>query len=141
MDSKYKLGDKVDLLILRETDLGFVAKINEEDQGLLYHDEIFEIIEPGQKLPGYIKNIREDGAIDLILSPLSNFGAKELGDQILEKLKNSKGYLPVNAKSPAQDIYDLFGVSRKKFKIALGHLYKKRLVQFTETGTELVKKN
>ena len=140
MDSVYKPGDKVDLVILRETDLGFVAKINGMDQGLLYHEEIFEILDPGQTLPGYIKKIRPDGSIDLILSPLGILGAEELGNQILSRLKESNGYIPVNAKSSAQEIYDFFGVSRKKFKIALGSLYKKRLVRFTDTGTELLNK-
>ncbi len=138
MDSIYKPGEKVDLVILRETDLGFVAEINGIDEGLLYHDEIFKVLELDESLPGYIKKIRPDGGIDLLLQSFGSFGSKELGGQILEALKQSKGFIPVNAKSPAEEIYDLFGVSRKKFKMALGSLYKKRLIKFTDTGTELL---
>lgn len=137
MDSKFKPGDKVDLVILRETNLGFVAEVNGLHEGLLYHDEIFEDLELDQALPGYIKKVRPDGNIDLMLQPFGNLGSGELEEQILEALKKRKGYIPVNAKSPAEDVYELFGVSRNKFKIALGSLYKKRLVRFTETGTEL----
>ncbi len=138
MSTPYEPGQKVDLVILRETDLGFVAKINGTDEGLLYHNEIFEVLEPGQELPGYIKKVREDGAIDLLLQPFGNFGAQELGARILEVLQEHKGFIPVNDKSPAEVIYDYFGVSRKKFKIALGSLYKKRIVKVTDKGTELV---
>jgi len=140
MSNIYEPGQKVDLEILRETDLGFVALINGADEGLIYHNEIFEILEPQQLVPGYIKRVRPDGAIDLQLQPFGNFGAEELGQQIIDELNKNNGFLPINAKSPAERIYELFGVSRKKFKIALGGLYKKRLVTFTDTGTQIVKK-
>ncbi len=138
MNSKYEPGQKVELVIIRETQLGFLAMINDEDQGLLYHNEIFERLEPDQQLPGYIKKIRPDGTIDLQLHAFGSFGAEELGLQILELLKLNKGYLPINAKSPAESIYNYLGVSKKNFKMALGGLYKKRLVTFTDEGTELV---
>jgi uncharacterized protein len=140
MNEKYELGQKVELIILRETNLGFVAEINGIDEGLLYHNEVFERLTRGQAVSGYIGKIRPDGGIDLLLQPFGNFGAEELGNKILEVLKQNNGVLPINAKSAAEKIYDTFGVSRKKFKIALGGLYKKRLVQFTESGTTLVSK-
>ncbi len=139
MNPNYKIGEKVALEILRETDLGFVAQINGADEGLLYFSEIFELLEPGQEVWGYIKKIRPDGAIDLNLQPLQNSGAEELGDIILAALHENDGYIPVNAKSQADAIHDFFGVSRNKFKMALGGLYKKRLVTFTDEGTHLVK--
>lgn len=138
MDSKYKIGQKVDLIIARETQLGFLAIINGVDEGLLYFNEIFENLRRNQRLPGYIKKIRPDGTIDLILHPIKNRGAEELGDRILDFLDEHKGYMPLNAKSKAELIYDAFGVSRNKFKIALGALYKKRLITFTDEGTNLV---
>ncbi len=138
MDSTYKPGDEVHLMILRETDLGFAAKINGVDEGLLYHNEIFEQLDYGQTLPGYIKQVRPDGTIDLILQKFGNLGSEELGERILKALEQNGGSLPVTAKSPAEEIHDLFGVSRKKFKMALGGLYKKRLIKFTDQRTELV---
>ncbi len=138
MNSTYKPGDKVELVILRQTQLGFVAEIDGGPEGLLYHDEVFERLDRNQRLPGYIKAIRPDGGIDLILQPFGNLGSDDLGQQILKILEEQNGFIPVNAKSPPKEIYDLFGVSRNKFKMALGGLYKKRLVAFTDTGTELV---
>lgn len=138
---RYEPGQKVDLVILRETDLGFVAKINDVDEGLIYHNEIFKPLRPKESLPGYIKQVRPDGNIDLLLQPFGNFGSEELGEKILEALHHLNGFLPVNDKAPAEMVYDFFGVSKKKYKIALGGLYKKRLVKITEDGVELANKN
>lgn len=134
----YDEGQKVELQILRATDLGFVAKINGTHEGLLYYGEIFEPLEIGQILPGYIKRVREDEKIDLLLQPFGNFGSQDLGSKILEILKNHKGFLPINDKTAAEKIYELFGVSKKKFKIALGGLYKKRLITIKDDGIRLV---
>ncbi|MFK8137195.1 MAG: hypothetical protein AB8E15_02440 [Bdellovibrionales bacterium] len=137
MNKKYEAGEEVELRILRETDLGFVAEINGLDQGLLYHEEIFEQLDRNQRVPGYIKKIRNDGAIDLILQNLGNLGTDDLANNILKYMKKNGGSIPVNSKSPAEKIHDLFLVSRNKFKMALGNLYKKRLVEFDEEGTSL----
>jgi len=138
-EPKYTPGQKVDLIILRETELGFVARINGSDEGLLYHNEVFDKLRPSQQLPGYIKKVRDNGDIDLLLQAFGNFGADELGEKILEALKINNGYIALNASSPAEKIHQHFGVSRKKFKMAIGSLYKKRLVTFTDEGTKLIK--
>ncbi|MCC6138140.1 MAG: hypothetical protein IT287_05880 [Bdellovibrionaceae bacterium] len=135
--SKYMPGQKVELLIIRESPLGFVAQINGAEEGLLYHNEIFEPLEPDLLLPGYIKRVREDGGIDLILQPLGHSGAAELGDLILDALKQSQGFLPLTSKTEAEEIYRLFGVSKKKYKMAVGGLYKKRLIKIADEGIYL----
>lgn len=140
MNPKYSPGEKVQLIILRETDLGFVARINGVDEGLLYHTEIFESLKPGLELDGYINKIRPDGLIDLLLQPFGNFGAGEIGERILKVLKDHHGFIPVTDKSSPEKIYELFGVSKKKYKIALGGLYKKRLVAISDDGIRLTVK-
>ncbi len=72
-----------------------------------------------------------------MLQNFGTLGSEELGQQIIEALKFNNGFISVNAKSPAEEIYNMFGVSRKKFKIALGSLYKNKIVTFTEEGTKL----
>ena len=138
MINKYKPGQKVDLIILRETDLGYVAEINREDEGLLYHNEVFQRLDPKQSIPGYIKAIREDNSIDLLLQPFGNQGADELGLRIVVALEQNKGSLPINDKTSAEVVYDYFGVSKKKYKIAIGNLYKKRIILITDQGIELI---
>lgn len=137
--SKYMPGEKVDLVIVRETPLGFVAQINGAEEGLIYHNEVFQLLESGESLPGYIRKVRDDGSIDLLLQPIGHSGARELGDCILAALEQSKGFLPLTSKTEAEEIYRLFGVSKKKYKMAIGGLYKKRLIQITDDGIYLNK--
>ncbi len=137
--SSYQRGQQVDLLILRETPLGFVAQINEKDEGLLYHNEVFEQLEPGRRLPGFISKIREDGGIDLILQAFGSFSSDPIGVRILEALEDANGKLAINSKTSAEEIYKRFGVSKKKFKMALGGLYKRRLIKITDDAVELTK--
>jgi len=138
MSSVYQNGEKVDLVILRETDLGYVAEINGLHEGLLYYNEVFKVLQMDQQIDGYIKRTRPDGGIDLLLQSFGHLGAEELGEHILDALEHRGGFIPINAKTPAEDVYDLFGVSRKKFKMALGNLYKRRLIEFDEEGTKLL---
>ena len=137
---KYTEGQEVDLLIVAETDLGFKAIINNHHWGVLYHSEVFQPLSYGQRIKGFIKKLREDGKIDLILQQAGHKAAQgDIGPRILEELKKQGGFLPVNDKTSAETIYELFGVSKKKYKIALGGLYKKRLITVDDDGIRLVK--
>jgi predicted RNA-binding protein (virulence factor B family) len=136
-------GDAVDLIIFDQTDIGYKALIDRRYVGLLYRDEVFQPLRYAQEMRGWIKKVRDDGKIDLQLSDPSSVGhrsADPIQDQILDRLKESEdGFLPINDKTPAEEIYERFGVSRKKFKIALGGLYKKRRITVDEDGIRLVK--
>lgn len=138
----YQIGDRVDLIVAMKTDLGFKAIVDNRYLGLLYADEVFRPLSYAQRLEGYIKTVRPDGKIDLQLTDPLNVGhrsADPIAEKILERLKSEDGFLPINDKTPAEDIYEWFGVSKKKFKIALGGLYKKRLLTVEADGIRLVK--
>ncbi|HWB26431.1 MAG TPA: S1-like domain-containing RNA-binding protein [Chitinophagaceae bacterium] len=133
--------DIVDIVISRSTDIGYVVIINEKHTGMLYANELYQEVEPGQKLQGYIKKIRPDNKIDVALGKP---GYQRVGDEsgkIMELLRANSGYLPYNDKSTPEDIYTFFGMSKKAFKMAVGLLYKQRLVELTQTGIKLVDKN
>jgi predicted RNA-binding protein (virulence factor B family) len=134
----FQVGEKVELLISGKTDLGFKAIINGKVQGVLYANEVFEPLRYAQKISGYIKNLREDGKIDLSLQALGMAAADEVSVKILDFLKLNDGFMEFNDKTSAELISRYFGVSRKKFKIALGGLYKRRMVTVDEDGTRLV---
>ena len=134
----YKDGEKVDLLIFGESDLGFKAVINQKHLGMLFKNELFQDIRYSDTLSGYIKRVRDDKKIDLILQPLGNFGSGDLGEQILEKLKSENGFLPITDKTDPNVIYNMFGVSKKKYKMALGGIYKKKLITIEDGGIRLV---
>nr|BFD67588.1 S1-like domain-containing RNA-binding protein [Bdellovibrio sp. HAGR004] len=135
----YEPGQAVDLFIAAKSDLGYKAIINNRHWGLLFGNEVFQRLDYGQKLQGYIKNVRDDGKIDLTLQQQTGYkAAAGIAEKILQVLKERGGFLPINDKTDAEVIYDLFGVSKKKYKMALGGLYKQRLVTISDDGLRLV---
>jgi predicted RNA-binding protein (virulence factor B family) len=131
-------GQEVALIIKTETDLGYKAIVNGKYWGVLYYNEVFHDLFKNQELKGYIKKIRADGRIDLSLYKLGSRGSIDIGENILKILEEAGGFLDITDKTPAPEIYALFGVSKKKFKMALGGLYKKRLIITEEKGITLL---
>jgi predicted RNA-binding protein (virulence factor B family) len=135
----YRPGQAVELLITRETELGHKAIINSSHWGFLFRNEVFRKLRVGQKLKGYIKQARDDGKIDLTLAATGYEKVGGIAETILRQLAQRNGFLPITAKTSAQEISSLFGVSKKNFKMAIGALYKKRLVTIEADGIRLVK--
>ncbi len=138
LPAEYKEGEKVKLKIVNQTDLGYKAIINDLHWGMLYKNEVFSSIKPGQEIEGYIKKIREDEKIDLSLQQAGHDKIYDLSDIILLKLRDNNGVLNISDKSPAEDIYSMFGVSKKNFKKAVGNLYKKRLIKISDNRIEFI---
>lgn len=137
----FQEGDKVQLFIKSETALGYIVTINEEFEGLLYRNEVFQDIEENMEIDGYIKTIREDGKIDVSLRPqgFRNVIDKDV-DKVLEKLKNSRdGYLLLTDKSSPESIKFQLQMSKKAFKKAVGNLFRNKLIVLKEDRIELVK--
>lgn len=137
----YDENEEVDLIIVNETDLGYNAIIDNSHLGILYKNEVFQTLEPGDKLPGYIKKIRPDGKIDLRLDKTGYEKIGGFADEILQKLQQNNGFLPLSDKSSPEEIYEAFKISKKNFKAAVGALYKKRLITLEKNGIKLLKKN
>lgn len=137
--SNFEPRQQVDLQITDKTELGYKAIINNQYLGLIFHGDAFRPLSLGERLPGYIKTIREDGKIDLIISQHSSQGDNSLEDQILAHLKRSGGASNLTDKSDPDLIYRQFKVSKKKYKNALGALYKRKLIVITREEISLVK--
>lgn len=136
----FEPGQKVDLLIAGQSELGYKAVIDGSHVGLLYKNEVFQPLSYGQRLRGFIKTLRPDGKIDLSLQEPDG---RQMLDGTAQKIlahirKQSGGFAPINDKTEADEIYRLFGVSKKKYKIALGGLYKRRVIRVTTEGVYLV---
>lgn len=129
----------VDLQISDKTELGYKALIDNQYLGLIFHGDAFRPLAIGERLQGYIKAIREDGKIDLIISQHSSVANHGLEDQILAFLKVSGGASDLTDKSDPDRIYNQFKVSKKKYKNALGALYKRKLIVITREKISLVK--
>jgi predicted RNA-binding protein (virulence factor B family) len=128
----------VDLLIAGRTDLGYKAVINDQYLGLIFRDDAFRPLKVGERLPGFIKNIRPDGKIDLVISQGTLQGDHDLGEQIIESLRASGGVSTLTDKSQPDEIYRTFKVSKKKYKQALGSLYRSKRILLSAEKIQLV---
>ncbi len=122
-------GEQVDLLIVNETELGYKAVVNGTHLGLLYKSEVFQPLQPGDKVKGYIKAIREDRKIDLCLQKQGRETQQELTDRIIAFLEANNGTSTLTDYSPPDAIYKQYGVSKGNYKKALGKLYKQRRIK------------
>ncbi|WP_303013527.1 S1 RNA-binding domain-containing protein [uncultured Bacteroides sp.] len=134
---EYVPGDEVDILVWQKTDLGFKAIIDNTYSGLLYENEIFCTLEAGMEKKAFVKQVREDGKVDLILQKPGFEKIDDFSGKLLDYIKEHGGRIGLNDKSPAEEIYNTFGVSKKTFKKGVGDLYKKRLVTLHTDGISL----
>ena len=136
-NDEFTVGQKVELLITDQTDLGIKAIVNNTHWGLLYENEIFQTLQRGQRIDGYIKTIRDDLRLDLSLHETGYGKVTSLTDRILQMLNDNGGELAVGDKSEPETIYALFGVSKKVFKQAIGALYKQKHIIIDKTTIRL----
>ena len=136
--ANYSVGQEVDLLVAEETAMGFKAIINNKHWGLIHKNEVFKFLRSGKQEKGFIKEVRSDGNISLSLQPIGEQLASSLNAQILSKLRENNGVLPVSDKSDPTVISNLFGVSKGNFKKAIGALYKDGQIVIHADRIELV---
>jgi len=131
------VNEAVNLLAYRKTPLGYEMIINKLHVGLLHDSDIFQPIKIGDNLPGFVKNIREDGKIDVMLGKRGFEKVEGSAETIMQKLIANNGFLPYHDKSNPQEIYEVFNMSKKAFKMATGGLFKDKKIVFVEGGIKL----
>lgn len=134
----YKDGQAVEMIVAEHTDLGYKCVVDNRYWGVLYKNEVFQALKKGQKLAGFVKKVREDRRLDLMLNQ-GKYGERvdSTSEKVLDCLRKHGGYVPLTDKSEPQLIYDTFGVSKKVFKQAIGGLYKQRKIVIEEDGIRL----
>jgi uncharacterized protein len=137
-DLAVKEKDLVDLTVYRRTDIGYLVIINNRHTGVLHFNEIYQNIGVGDKLKGYIKTIRPENKIDVVVGKPGYNRVEDEVTKIIRLLQENSGYLPYHDKSDPEEIYSFFGMSKKAFKMATGSLYKQQKISFTKTGIKLV---
>ena len=134
-----EIGQKVSIIIGKETSLGFIVLIEESLEGLVYRSEVFSDLEEGITTVGYIKNIREDEKIDVSLRPLGYRNTIEDDKaKILHQLTQKNGVVQLTDKSSPESIKFHLQMSKKAFKRALGALYKEKKVLLHQDRIEKV---
>ena len=133
-----KEWEKVDLVVTRQTDLGWEVIVNEKHKGLVYFNEVFKPINIGDVIPGCIKTIRKDNKLDISLQPLGAKVLEPAAKKIYEVLVDSGGFLGLHDKSAPEEIRDVFQMSKKTFKKGLGTLYRERKIKIESDGITLL---
>jgi len=136
----FQEGDAVKGMVAAQTELGYKMILNNSHIGLLYKNEVFKPMRFGHELKVFIKQIRDDGRIDLSIAASNQDVRDELEEKIMAYLKAHDGVSHITDKSPPNVIYDTFNASKANFKRALGRLYKKRLVSLDKTQVRLLSK-
>jgi len=130
-------GEKVALIVYRTTDLGIKVIVDNRYFGMLYKNEVFQRLNIGDKTEGYVKRVRPDGKIDVLLGKAGPADIEEAKVEIIKTLKEHKGFLPLGDHSAPEHIREIVHMSKKTFKKAVGGLYKKELIEIKEDGIKL----
>jgi hypothetical protein len=134
----WREGEEVDLIVYGKTPLGYKAIIGGSHSGLIFATDVFQPLQPGEKLKGYIAAVREDGKIDLTLHPPGRARVAGLEGQILAELAARGGYWALCDNSPAAEIHSELGVSKRTFKQATGALFRKHKITLEPKGIRLI---
>ncbi len=139
LDEKPELEEmqNAEIFILNKSQLGYNAIVENKYHGLIYDNEVFTELKPGQKLNAVIKKIRDDNKIDLRLFKNDHVDISSFEVMILDYLKAHDGQMHLNDESEPEEIYEVFGISKKNFKKALGALYRKKRVDLKDTNVKL----
>lgn len=136
--TEFEAGDKVDVVITETTDLGMKVVVNSRYWGLLYRDEIFAHLTMGDKVTGYVKKLRADNKLDITLSAPGFARVTGATGDILTMLGEHEGFMPFTDKTSPEEIYSVFGMSKKVFKQAIGTLFKQRQISIDPDGIRLI---
>ena len=134
----YSHGDEVELLVWQKTELGFKVIVDNRFAGLVYEDQVFRPLTTGDRMKGFVDRVRPDGKIDVTLQPTGRRNTEEFSEVLLQYLKDNNGHCDLGDKSPAELIADRFKVSKKTFKKSVGDLYKRRLINISDNGLQLI---
>ena len=136
--AKYTPNQQVDLIIAERSDLGYKAVVNNTHWGMIFQSEVFGKLFIGKQLKGYIKQVRDDGKIDLSLQKVGVAKMDDLSEKILDLLQKKGGFLPLNDKSTPDAIFSVFRTSKGTFKKSIGGLYKQGRITLDSDGIRLV---
>ncbi len=133
-----EVGEEVEIIVSERSELGYTVIINHAHKGLIFANETFRELNIGETQKAYVKNIREDGKIDVSLQKQGYDSVEPNARRILEMLKEKDGFLALTDKSQPQDIYSQLQISKKIFKKAIGALYKNKFIRLAEEGIYLL---
>jgi predicted RNA-binding protein (virulence factor B family) len=137
-NGELQADDEVDLMVWEFTDLGLKVLVNNRYQGLIFKNELHRRVRMGETLKGYVKTVRPDGKLDIVLERPGYDKIDTHAQKLLTMLENNGGFLDLTDKSDPEEIQYRTGWSKKVFKQVVGNLYKQRLISLHENGITLI---
>jgi hypothetical protein len=136
----YHEGESVRMIVASRSPLGFNMVVNNAHRGLIYHTDIPNgSLKIGQWVQGYVRSIRPDGKLDLALGQAGHRRIGPMSEQVMKILTEKGGFLPYHDNSLPEEIRDVFGMSKKAFKQAIGALFKEQRIYIEPDGIRIVK--
>ncbi len=120
----YYHRQKVDVLIVQQLEIGYRIIVDGKHWGMIYNNELYQQVNVGEHHTGFVKQVRDDGKIDVTLAKIEKMRIDDVADEILNYLQENGGIMTLSDKSSPEDILNTFNCSKKDFKKALGLLYK-----------------
>jgi predicted RNA-binding protein (virulence factor B family) len=136
-EPEYAPLQEVQLIVAGKTDIGYKVLIEEAHYGVIFYNMVFKNMFVGQRLTGFIQKVREDGKIDVILEKPGMAKVSELGEKIMDKLKQEGGVLAIGDKSDPELIKKIFSTSKANYKKAIGGLFKQGLIDIEAKAIRL----
>ncbi|PHR71452.1 MAG: DNA-binding protein [Arcobacter sp.] len=124
-------NDEIEVVVYAKSPLGYKLVVNGKYEGMIFHNEIFENIEIGSSKRAYVKYVRDDGKMDVSLQKIGEKNINDIEEKVLDILKQNGGELGFTYKSDAEDIKDVFGISKKSFKATLTKLIENKKIILT----------
>lgn len=130
-------GREVDLLVQQRTERGYKVIVDNAYAGMVYYDQAYRDLRVGERLRGYVSQVRPDGKLDISLQSLGTDRFRDFAEVLLDKLREAGGHLPYGDDTPADEIARRFAVSKKTFKRAIGTLYRQGQIHLVPDGISL----
>lgn len=129
----YYHREKVEVLVVQRSDLGYRVIVNNAHWGQIYQNETYQDVNVGDRFTAFVKQVRDDGKVDVTLAKIEKMRVDDLSDRILQYLEAHSGEMTLTDKSSPDEINNVFQCSKKDFKKALGLLYKQQKITLTPT--------
>ncbi|RSK38680.1 CvfB family protein [Mangrovimonas spongiae] len=129
--------DEVDIIISHPSEFGMNVVVNKKHLGLIFKDNIFKELNIGDRMKGYVKKVRHDNKLDIVLNQIGYKNIEPTAEKILQELEDNSGFLPLHDKSSPEDIKEALEMSKKSFKKAIGSLYKQKIIDIKNDGIYL----
>lgn len=137
-ESLYKKNDMAKGTVYKiNKNMGVFVAVDDKFHGLILNKELYGNFEIGDNVEVRIKNVREDGKLELSTRKPAYSEIEEDAKKIMDYLKENDGKASLNDNSSPEEIKDIFNISKKAFKRAVGRLLKEGAIEITDNGIKL----